>query len=41
MPTLFGVQFLSFLANTVEKCFHQILTTFSGLGTTGTGKVES
>jgi len=30
IPTLFGVQFLSFPVSMVEKCFGRILTTFSG-----------
>ena len=33
IPTLYGVQLLSFPINTIEKCFGQILTTFLGLGT--------
>jgi len=36
MP-LFGVQFLLFLVNTIEKCFDHILTTFLGPDTTGAG----
>jgi len=30
IPTLFGTHFLSFLIRRAEKCFRQILTTFSG-----------
>jgi len=41
IPTLFGVQFLSFLVNTTEKCFCQILIAFSGLETTGTGPEQT
>jgi len=38
--TLFGTQFLSFPFSTAKECFGWILTTFSGPGTNGGGKVE-
>jgi len=41
IPTLFWSQLLSFLIRTTEKCFSQILTTFSSPGTTEAGKVEN
>jgi len=41
IPTQFVVQFLSFPVSTFETCFGRILTTFSGLGTTGAWKVEN
>jgi len=36
---LFSLQLLSFSVSTTEKCFSQILTTFSGSKTTSVGKV--
>jgi len=41
IPTLFGVQFLSFPISTAKKWFSRILTTFPFPGTTGAGKVEN
>jgi len=40
IPTLFGMQFLSFVASVAENCFGRILTTFPGPGT-GAEKVEN
>jgi len=37
IPTLFGVRFLSFLVNKIDKYFSRILATFLGPNTTGTG----
>jgi len=37
IPTLFGLQFLSFLVSTTENLFNQILATFPALDTTEVG----
>jgi len=41
IPTLFGVQFLSFPISMAKKCFGRILTTFLRPSTTGATKVEN
>ena len=41
IPTLFGVQFLSFVISMAEKCFGRFLTTFSSPSTIGAGIVEN
>jgi len=41
IPTLFGVQFLSFRISTTKKYFGRILTTFPKSSTTGAAKVEN
>jgi len=41
IPTVFGTYVLSFPIPTAENGLRQILTTFSGPGTTGIGKVEN
>jgi len=41
IPILFGMQFLSFLVSTTEKCFCQILTTFPSPNTIRGGKVKN
>jgi len=41
IPTLFGVQFLSFPISTTNKCFGRILTTFPDPGTNGETKIEN
>jgi len=41
IPTLFGVQFLSFSISTTKQCFGPVLTTFPGPGTTGTGPEQA
>jgi len=41
IPTMFGVQFLSFPVSTMEKYFIRILTTFPGPESTRAGKLEN
>ena len=41
IPTLFGVQFLSFLVNTIENCFGRIWMTFPGLDPTGADELQN
>jgi len=41
IPTLFGLQFLSSVVSVAKNCFGRVLTTFSGLSPTRTGKAES
>jgi len=41
IPTMFGVQFLSFVVNMAEKCFDRFLTTLSGPSTTRAAIVEN
>jgi len=41
IPTMFGVQFVSFLVNTAVKYFDRILTNFPGPESTRAGKPEN